>query len=256
MLLPVFWFARPGPCSGPGQDDDGRGCSVRSVRGPGPLLVAMACLLLGAGAAVGLALKPVPDGVMALDLPATIGDWLRGPAWEDDSAPAYPTAYRDAGYWYSRGDVRAGLYLADYPVQRQNEEVVYYANRPEGGSARVIAESDGRALLRDGSAVEFTELVVEGSDGRRRVIWYGYIVAGLPVAGAVAAKAYQVVGALHARWDAQVWVFSAACTSKDCESGRGMLESLFGHAYPTLPGLVTGDARHRASGAVNMELSR
>jgi EpsI family protein len=171
-----------------------------------------------------------PRDSRAIALPASIGAWTRMGAWEDGSRPRFTDADEQGTGRYVLGSSHVTVFLGRYAVQRQGNEVVFYSNRPSGEGAEVMTRTTARLGLASGETVYLAELEVVDPDGVRRVVWYGYEIAGSRARDALRAKLYQVAGAFRRRWDAQVIVVSAPC-EPDCGAAREALSPLMSAGY-------------------------
>lgn len=217
-----------GPAPAPASRRVGRG--IRFVRAAAAAVVAAAIVL-----STSITLRPnavTSDNLLALR--AEIGAWTLRGRWNDARLPRFIGTFAQAGGWYERGDELVGLYRAHYPVQRQGFEVVFYANRPAGANSRVAARSSISVAAPAFGELDVTELEAVDGDSNRRLIWYGYRVAGRSTSGALAAKLYQAIGAVGRRWDADVWVISSGCSADGCSAARGRIQEFFREAFPTL----------------------
>lgn len=184
----------------------------------------LSAILLG-GAWMNHAAVPMPNPAASasqLSLPGRIGAWAANGAWDDATMPRYAGADRRGGAWYRQDGRRVGLYVAQYDVQLQNKEIIHIGNSPVGTRGKVVRRSTARVALGDGGHREFGELEVVDSGSGRRLVWYGYDIAGHRAASGFWAKYYQVLGALKGRWDARVLVMSEHCGA-DCGEARQSL---------------------------------
>jgi EpsI family protein len=168
----------------------------------------------------------------AIVLPAVAG-WSRGGEWHGDRRPLYVDAPAEASAWYLQGEQRIGVYVANYPAQRQGSEAVYYANRPQGTATaeKVVARSRVAVSSAEDSA-RFGEWIVAGP-ASRRILWHGIRVAGRSTGDEIVAKLHQVAGALMGRNDAQVLILTAECDT-DCAAARRLLFVFSEQAAATL----------------------
>jgi EpsI family protein len=148
--------------------------------------------------------------------------WLRADEWRDGRRPVFGAASSDDSAWLSNGVDRIGVYVASYPKQQQEHEVVHYANRPEGSAAVVVASTRRSIPIAGGGIAPFRELEVIDDDGARRLVWLQMRIAGMEAAHDVEAKLLQVGGLFIGRHDAQVVVLTAAC-AEDCAGARRSL---------------------------------
>jgi EpsI family protein len=183
-----------------------------------------------------------------LDSPATLGSWQAFGDWEPVSRPRFDGAdIAASGSYRSQGDESSvvDVYIAHYGVQRQGKEAVFYANVVVGGELAVLERGPVTVQSLEGG-LPMTELEVGGESEPRRIVWYGYRVAGRTTRSAVTAKLYQALGALGGRWDAQVLVASARCATADCTAARHSLGRFLSAAEPALRTFVEAHSRNPA----------
>lgn len=223
FMIPLFYVDRvlPSPGAATITATTGDEGSVRAWRLAGTYA---ACALLAFGILlvhrVDQGGEP-PAGSVAL-APADIPGWQRVERWEDARLPQYVGAAAQTASWYADGAARVGAYVAHYPEQRQEHEVVFLANRPAGLSGAIVARRSASLTAASGAAVPFEELEVTDSAAERRLVWVGLRVAGEPAGSVLAAKTLQVAGAIRGRRDAQALVLTAAC-GDDCGNARAVL---------------------------------
>lgn len=181
----------------------------------------------------------VAPGSVTQPLPASLGDWKIDGEWPDITRPHFVNWSREGQARYVLDNMNVGVYLAHYAVQRQGQEVVYYANSPSGERGRVIGRSDAVVALAHGS-VSFTELEIEEGDLGRRLVRYAYQIAGRRTGDALAAKLFQVIGGARGRWDAQVIVMSSSCEPA-CDGARAALDAFARDATELLLGLIQSE---------------
>jgi EpsI family protein len=220
VYAPAFWLARVlelrdslAP-SAPGAPAP-RGPAAATPAISTGWLVAVVALLFG-GIWLNERALAVPSAVeaMPVQLPSVPG-WRMVGDWQDDARPLFVGALADARWYRSDAGV-VGAYFARYPVQSQAHEVVYYANRPQGGST-IVREASAAA-----GDVPIREMEVADGGGPRRLVWLTMRVAGTPVRFSLEAKVLQAWGVLVGEYDADALVLSAACEG-DCESARALL---------------------------------
>jgi hypothetical protein len=141
--------------------------------------------------------------------------------WNDERRPSFVGAGAEAAGWYVQSTARVGVYVAHYPVQRQQHEVVFYGNRPEGATGKVSLRSRRFATTSAGVELAFTEIEVEDSAGGR-LLWHAMRVAGMQATGDLAAKVLQLLGAVSDRHDAQALVLAVDCAG-NCDFARSSL---------------------------------
>jgi EpsI family protein len=193
-------------------------------------------LLLAAGTALSALANARPEApaeTLKTALPAQIDGWTREGGWDGGSRPRFGGADAEGTGRYALAGSHVSVFWARYVVQRQGKEVVIYSNLPSGENASVVARATARVEPTSGKPASLAELEVVDPDGTRRMVWYGYEIAGRRTADPVRAKLYQVVGAFRGRWDAQVIVASSAC-APDCGGARKSLARWMAPGYEAL----------------------
>jgi EpsI family protein len=166
--------------------------------------------------------------------PPALRGWPQAGVWGQDTVPSFPGATSEMAVRFAAADERVDVYLADYRVQRQENEVIFYANRPQGLHSEVATSVDRRVSLASASAmIPIREIEVRDRDGGRRLVWFTMRVAGVLTASDFEAKVWQVIGAIRGRRDAQALVLSTACTV-DCAAARSALDRFAAAALPRL----------------------
>lgn len=224
FMIPLFWLDRKLQSSNgsarAAQAEVRRESSSASRLG-GTYAV---CGLLGLGIWTNLYVDQgvsAPASASSVSAPDVLG-WQRVGEWQDARRPLYMGATAQMASWYENGGARVGAYVAHYPAQRQEEEVVYYQNRPEGQRGAVVARRLLTLTVDSGAQVPFQELEVADSESERRLVWVGLRVAGTPTASVLKAKILQVTGIIRGRRDAQALVLTAAC-GDDCGKAHSLL---------------------------------
>jgi len=224
FMIPLFYFDRMVPAGDTEAPAPAPTLHLGAVSGRRLYGACAACALLALGIWLNHRVSiggDVPPGAVALVSPEIPG-WQRVEPWEDSRAPQYAGAKAHVASWYADGAARVGAYVAQYPTQRQKEEVVFVGNRPEGQSAGVVGRRKMELTAASGITLPFEELEVTDYRAERRLVWVGLRVAGEPAGSVLAAKALQVVGAIRGRRDAQALVLTAAC-GEDCGNARAVL---------------------------------
>jgi exosortase A len=173
---------------------------------------------------------PAQAAAFASPLPS---GWRRGGDWNDTRRPVFAGAAAETAAWFERGDDVLGVYVAHYAAQSQGREIVYYANRPQGAHAQVLARTLRSVTITDGSAVQFVESQVEDAAQSNRLVWFAMHVSGRWTSSDLEAKLYQVLGAIAGRRDAEALVLSASC-AQSCEAARALLADSAGAVVATL----------------------
>jgi EpsI family protein len=191
---------------------------------PSALVVVLTGMVLTAGGGFGqwLAAAPPPSAARAIDLPP-VESWKVVEAWNDSRLPVFVGPTAAAAGWYARGDARVGVYVADYAVQRQEHEVVFYQNRPQGPEDETES-GEIRTVSTAAGPVAFVELATRTAGGAQRLVWVSLRVAGHFATGDLGAKVWQAAGVLFGRRDAQVIVLTADCAASCRDAGEVLSE--------------------------------
>lgn len=185
-----------------------------AVLGP---VVAIAALSLGplwgAFSPVAAAMNP-----SASLLPPAEGPW-QGPypataKWH----PAYPGSDRSERGEYRRGDHRVSAFVAEYHSQRQDKELVGYANSITHGLSGEIS----RLAVPHGAV---NQLLVTQADGDQSVVIYYYQVGAQRVVGDFAAQLQYGMASLFAATASRVVAVHVQCDS-DCAAASGAAREL------------------------------
>ena len=172
------------------------------------------------------------SSVVEFELPQVPG-WRQVGEWRDESLPTFIGISGQAAGWYANGSDRVGAYIANYEVQGQAREVIYYANRPEGESASIRAQRNVAPAAGPKPASPFVEFEAMGRDGGSRLVWFGVRVGGTNTTTAFGAKVLQIAGLIRGRRDAQALVLTATCDG-DCDGARNSLTAFAESAAETL----------------------
>ena len=155
-----------------------------------------------------------------------IPEWHKDMPWTGETRPVFRGATSENAMWFRQGKSRVGVYLANFPVQRQGNEAIYFANMPAGDIAalpgrEIVVNDLGLTTIRSASesAHTFREFAVV-SGKATRLVWSGATVAGNDSNGALQAKINQIKGVLRGRVDAQVLVLTAECMDTSCDQAR------------------------------------
>jgi EpsI family protein len=208
---------------------------------------ALAVVVLGAGIWISRALEapPVIGGPATTVLPAIAG-WQGLGEWSGARRPVFVGATTESSGQYLRDGLEVAVFLARYASQAQGQEVVYYANRPEGEGAEIVSRATVDVAGRD---TPFAELEVADRGGGRRLVWLELRVAGRPVTGEIQAKLTQAMGVLLGRRDAEALVLSASC-AEDCGRARAALDLFARHAGDLLSASVEPGAGESTDGGL------
>ncbi len=134
-------------------------------------------------------------------LPLGISGWDGPLAIEDSWMPVYHGAVVQR-QGYRRDAHVVQLFVGYYPVQRQGREVIYALNRISDDVVWSRLYAHAHEHLFKGYPVLEQELI--DTEGRKRLVWYWYHVAGQQTVNRYAAKLLQVLGILTGRRQAGV----------------------------------------------------
>lgn len=151
--------------------------------------------------------------------PAEIADWRLDGVWDDYTRPVFAGPDAEMNGRYESQGRELFVYAAGYVRQRQGAELIYYANSPIP-DRDVILSTESVGV--EGGDVVVRSYRVRDREGRLRQVWVGYRVAGFWATRDSTAKAYQVLGALMGRRDAQAFVLSVRCET-DCQAAAETL---------------------------------
>ncbi|MGD8854487.1 MAG: EpsI family protein, partial [Gammaproteobacteria bacterium] len=115
------------------------------------------------------------NSVVGLELPSGRNGWSGPVSLEDDWVPEYRGAITRKQAYQNFGK-RVYLYLAYYPVQRQGKELINDLNQIS--NKRVWRAVYPRGQSGSTGDVQILEQLLEHEDGRKRLVWYWYDVAG------------------------------------------------------------------------------
>jgi EpsI family protein len=196
---------------------------------------ALAALVTLGGGWLGHVVRARDAGTLAaapIELPA-LPSWRRIEDWTDAWRPHYVGVGAEAAAWYREGESRVGVYVANYPSQRQGREAVFFANRPWGQAGAPRARALVKLSGADGASYPFAELRIVEPDQPERLVWRGLQVAGTRTASDLLAKLLEAEGAFLGRTDAQVVVMTAAC-EPGCGEARAALSRFATQAMTSL----------------------
>ena len=174
---------------------------------------------------------------LVVELPAAVAHWP-GPRPVDGGwLPRFDGAVSAMGR-YTRGDHAIDLYIGRYASQAQGRELINDLNHVCDGESFVCSES-GSVSLQGVELLEQTQVL---RDGRYRLIWYWYEVAGLHTISRYRGKLYQVWGELTGHPEASVYAVSLS-HSGDGDAARGMLREFVGDSGLLSDGWPAGGDR-------------
>jgi len=166
-------------------------------------------------------------------LPVGRSGW-QGPSNNDELHwPRYVGAVERRGEYHKEGR-RVQVYLAYYPVQTQDAELINWQNRVyDPNHMRRLGDGDGVAYLPDGRhwAVHETWL---GNAQENRLVWLWYEVDGAVSINHLQVKAYEAWGRLQgSNRGSAAWVLSTDYEITPAE-GREAMESFLADMLPVL----------------------
>ncbi len=168
-------------------------------------LAAVAWPQVVGGIAAGREAPGAPTG--AVKPPQVVG-WDGPLAADVDWTPTFPSADTQFRAAYEDGGVRVTLFHAVYVAQADGREVISYDNRIEGAEGWI---------LTDDAAVDIPQLgrwrrgLLSSRDGRRRVVFYRYSIAGRSTTSRLEAKLRQGLRGIVGDRSASVFAASTAC---------------------------------------------
>lgn len=130
------------------------------------------------------------------DFPAGAGGWSGPVETQDEWNPVYHGAV-EGKRMYRKDGQALYLYIGYYPMQQQGSELIFYLNRISDETVWKMVHPPERLQLAGGR--EIAEQLLQTDDGRQRLVWYWYHVAGRNTAQTFVAKALQVLGMLQSK---------------------------------------------------------
>jgi len=149
------------------------------------------------------------NDVVEFYLPAGNRGWSGPLASKDDWMPEYHGAVSKKRA-YQKGNDQVTLYIGYYPVQKQGEELINVTNRISNNVWRTVYPQAHEKKAGDQQVLEQR---LKDSNGKQRLVWYWYRVAGRNTTNKYEAKALQLLGILTGR--SQAFVMAIAIDSKD-----------------------------------------
>ncbi len=157
------------------------------------------------------------------DTSIVLSGWNSVGDWPLETRPQFPAAGSQRSMLLSDGAHDIAIFLADFPFQSKEKEVIHFGNDPFAGQGAVFQE-----------VVDFDSVGIAGDLGfaahhsvngvTERLVWVGYRVAGKSTADRIEAKLSQLRGVVNGRWDAQVYVLATECGT-DCSLADDRLRS-------------------------------
>jgi exosortase A len=166
------------------------------------LALVLAAVLAASGPAFAwwAAASPSARQAAAPDFPTAAGGWSGPSVTRDSWMPVFHGASADRRV-YRKGGTEVYLYLGRYAEQSQGRELINELNSIGNPEWRTVY-SDGRDTAPAGMPV--LEQVLVGTEGRKRLVWYWYEVAGRETTSDYMAKFLQVLGRLTGRPQAAI----------------------------------------------------
>jgi exosortase A len=206
------------------------------------VLLFAACITTLSGPAINwwLTGQSADSADIALFLPAGTGSWT-GPFESRDSwIPVYHGAVTQQAV-YRKDDDIVLLYRALYGNQRQGGEVVSDLNSISGDRSLQLRKSPGRDVSTGSHRVKEFELIT--AEGKHRLVWYWYRVAGRDTHNDYMAKLLQVLGMISRRTEAAVIAVSTDIQNSPA-GAREKLEDFYREMSVSL-GQITGGRGHQ-----------
>ncbi len=166
-------------------------------------------------------------------LPVGRSGW-QGPSSNDELHwPRYVGAVERRGEYHKQGR-RVQVYLAYYPVQVQDAELINWQNRVyDPKSMRRLGDGDGVAYLPDGRQWAVHETWIGNARGNR-LVWLWYEVDGTTSIHQLQVKAYEAWGRLQgSNRGSAAWILSTDYEITPAE-GREVLEDFLADMLPVL----------------------
>jgi len=149
-----------------------------------------------------------PDSYVAQPALISIaGEWSAMNADEDDWTPQYRGAIARKITFNNKIGQQIYFYMGLYPTQKQGEELINDLNRISDN--KIWYSGYQRATLYNVGGRQVLEQLLEKKDGRQRLVWYWYHVAGQNTVNKYQAKALQVLGLMKGMRQASVFAIAA-----------------------------------------------
>jgi len=156
---------------------------------------------------------------VGIDLPKSIGGWKIQDGANDDWMPVYHGAITHKSA-YQRNGEQLTIFIGYYPGQRQGEELINRLNRISNEDVWHIRYSRAHTIQVEDQSV--LEQLLEKSNGKKRLVWYWYNVAGHRTTNKYEAKVLQILGFLTGKQQSFL-VAVAADLNDSPESVRRLL---------------------------------
>ena len=191
-------------------------------------------LALAVGPALAYAVKsrPAPPSVQ-LSAPAAVAPWSGPFPAGDGWRPHFPGAAANVNRRYTRDGAAVRLYIGYYPHQEQGRELVNDTNSLGDGR---LWEVDRRTQPPHTlTTVPAIESVLISPDGRRRLAWHWYRVAGRDLTEPYRAKLWQLWGLLSGRPEAALVAIATDYPAQGLQAARTRLEAFVQAMGPAIP---------------------
>ncbi len=156
------------------------------------------------------------DGFM-LELPAGQGGWAGPHPTHDNWLPIYHGAISQLRV-YHKDAHEVYLYTGFYQRQHQGSELIYYLNSIADGDTWRLSRMHGRSI--ESGVHPVIEQELHEADGRHRLVWFWYRVAGHNTVSRYTAKVLQVLGLIGGRPQAAVIAIAAERDADDAAVRR------------------------------------
>lgn len=154
-----------------------------------------------------------------INLPTGGGGWEGPLESNDDWLPVYHGAVTQKQSYQKDGD-KVILYVGYYPLQKQGEELINDLNRINNKD--IWRTHYPRARLKQINDQQILEQLLVNNDGKQRLVWYWYRVAGQNTANKYEAKLLQILGLVTGEQQAYVTAV-AMDNNDDKEHARNVL---------------------------------
>jgi exosortase A len=176
-----------------------------------------------------------------LVLPAGVGGWSGPYESRDGWEPVYYGAVTQMGAYRKYGEV-VFLFSAIYGNQKQGSELVSDLNSISGDRSMQLRKSPERNVSTGRHKAIELELI--SAEGRRRLVWYWYRVAGRDTQSDYMAKLLQILGAISGRTEAAVIVISTEIQDST-DAARNKLEDFLAQMSRSLGPIAYGRGLQR-----------
>ncbi len=171
-------------------------------------------------------------------LPTTVGEWSVVVPAEDDWMPQYRGAINHKLIFQNDKGQQVYLYIGLYPVQKQGKELINALNRISDD--KIWYSGYQRAKLYRINGRQVLEQVLESKDGRQRLVWYWYNVAGQNTVNKYQAKLLQILGLINGTRQAAV-VAIAVRFNEEPAYARDILRQFAEAVNPSIERVIVGE---------------